>query len=287
MFSAGTWLALGLCSLGNSGSPSVLVSPVGTCLDLRSAQHHCRYMPWVAQINALEPAMQALTLEDLEAKTAQFRARLSKGATLDDLLPEAFAVVREVSSRVLRLRHFDVQMVRPHPGGCTAVQVGPDWPSVLSLLSHVQGLSLHAVPEAQRCPIGEARSESFRSPRGSSLSLSTCGTAEYRQPGRLQRVPGASCWRHLLSCLRSMLRGKAGKLLFLQSLCLTPLHVMPVACVTRRQAHSAQPLSALSFLARASTWLDCRLAAWCCTRGMWLKCGLGRVRHWWQPCQPT
>ena len=57
--------------------------------------------------------MQALTLEDLTAKTAEFRRRLSRGATLNDLLPEAFAVVREVSSRVLRLRHYDVQMVRP------------------------------------------------------------------------------------------------------------------------------------------------------------------------------
>ena len=58
--------------------------------------------------------MQDLTLEALKAKTTEFRGRLSRGATLDDLLPEAFAVVREVSSRVLRLRHYDVQMVRPH-----------------------------------------------------------------------------------------------------------------------------------------------------------------------------
>ena len=76
--------------------------------------------------------MQALTLEDLKAKTAEFRARLSRGATLDDLLPEAFAVVREVSSRVLRLRHYDVQMVRPPAGGCAAgcaaIEKGPNWP---------------------------------------------------------------------------------------------------------------------------------------------------------------
>ena len=68
--------------------------------------------------------MQALTLEDLKAKTAEFRGRLSRGATLADLLPEAFAVVREVSSRVLRLRHYDVQLVRPLSKGCAAVQYG-------------------------------------------------------------------------------------------------------------------------------------------------------------------
>lgn len=75
--------------------------------------------------------MQDLTLEALKAKTTEFRGRLSRGATLDDLLPEAFAVVREVSSRVLRLRHYDVQMVRPPPGDRPAFQKGPDWPQAL------------------------------------------------------------------------------------------------------------------------------------------------------------
>ena len=55
--------------------------------------------------------MQALSDSDLKAKTAEFRARLAAGEQLDALLPEAFAVVREVSSRVLGLRHFDVQLV--------------------------------------------------------------------------------------------------------------------------------------------------------------------------------
>ena len=63
------------------------------------------------QINEREPHLQQLTDEQLKAKTAEFRFRLSKGASLDDLLVEAFAVVREVSNRVLRLRHFDAQMV--------------------------------------------------------------------------------------------------------------------------------------------------------------------------------
>lgn len=55
--------------------------------------------------------MQKLTDDDLKAKTAEFKQRLSNGVSLDDLLVEAFAVVREVSSRVLRMRHFDAQLV--------------------------------------------------------------------------------------------------------------------------------------------------------------------------------
>ncbi|MCW8904383.1 preprotein translocase subunit SecA [Sedimenticola sp.] len=65
----------------------------------------------VDQINALEPELQALTDDELKAKTAEFRARLEQGAELNTLMPEAFAVVREVGSRVLNMRHFDVQMI--------------------------------------------------------------------------------------------------------------------------------------------------------------------------------
>ena len=71
----------------------------------------CRYFQTVKEINDQEVLLQSLTDEQLKAKTAEFRQRLKKGATVDNLLVEAFAVVREVSSRVLRLRHFDAQMV--------------------------------------------------------------------------------------------------------------------------------------------------------------------------------
>ena len=69
---------------------------------------------YVDKINALEPDMQALSDARLRAKTDEFRLRLTKGETLDDLLPEAFALVREAARRVLGLRHFDVQLI----GGC-------------------------------------------------------------------------------------------------------------------------------------------------------------------------
>jgi preprotein translocase subunit SecA len=70
-----------------------------------------QYFLTVARINALEPAVQALSDEQLRAKTEEFKRRHADGASLDDLLPEAFAVVREAGKRVLGMRHFDVQMI--------------------------------------------------------------------------------------------------------------------------------------------------------------------------------
>jgi len=67
--------------------------------------------PLVAAINDLEPAMLQLSDQDLARKTLEFRERLAQGAPLDDLLVEAFAVVREAGRRVLKMRHFDVQLV--------------------------------------------------------------------------------------------------------------------------------------------------------------------------------
>ena len=64
-----------------------------------------------AAINALESNMQALSDDELKAKTSEFKARLQDGCSLDELLIEAFAVVREASYRVLGLRHFDVQLI--------------------------------------------------------------------------------------------------------------------------------------------------------------------------------
>src|SRR5581483_10768992 len=70
-----------------------------------------RLRPIVSQVAAFESALQALSDEQLRAKTAEFKDRLSRGETLDDLLPEAFAVVREAGRRVLNMRHFDVQII--------------------------------------------------------------------------------------------------------------------------------------------------------------------------------
>ncbi|HHW98694.1 MAG TPA: preprotein translocase subunit SecA, partial [Firmicutes bacterium] len=65
----------------------------------------------LAIVNSLEPEMQALSDEALRAKTAEFKARLAAGATLEDLLPEAYAVVREAGRRTIGKRLFDVQIL--------------------------------------------------------------------------------------------------------------------------------------------------------------------------------
>ncbi|MBK1889894.1 preprotein translocase subunit SecA [Undibacterium sp. 14-3-2] len=70
-----------------------------------------QYQKTVREINALEPQLETLSDEALQAKTAEFKARVAKGETLDSLLVEAFAVCREASKRVLKMRHFDVQMI--------------------------------------------------------------------------------------------------------------------------------------------------------------------------------
>ncbi len=70
-----------------------------------------QYRTTVSRINALEPAYEALTDAELQAKTEEFKARVAGGESLDAILPEAFAVVREGSKRVMKMRHFDVQML--------------------------------------------------------------------------------------------------------------------------------------------------------------------------------
>ena len=67
--------------------------------------------PLVENINSLEPEFKALSDEELRAKTGEFKERISNGESLDDLLPEAFAAVRDASVRALKMRHFDVQLI--------------------------------------------------------------------------------------------------------------------------------------------------------------------------------
>lgn len=67
--------------------------------------------PLVAHINSLEEQMKSLSDEELKAQTPKFKEMLKNGATLEQLLPEAFATVREASVRVLGMRHYDVQML--------------------------------------------------------------------------------------------------------------------------------------------------------------------------------
>src|SRR5215813_9307739 len=100
--------------------------------------------PIVSQVGAFEPTIQALTDEQLRAKTAEFRTRLANGETLDDLLPEAFAVVREAGRRVLNMRHFDVQLIGGavlHKGKIAEMKTGEGKTLVATLPAYLNALA--------------------------------------------------------------------------------------------------------------------------------------------------
>ncbi len=110
-----------------------------------------RLRPLVSEINALEPSIAPLTDEQLKQKTAEFRARLAEGETLDDLMPEAFAVVREAGKRVLSMRHFDVQLIGGavlHKGKIAEMKTGEGKTLVATLpayLNALEGKGVHVV----------------------------------------------------------------------------------------------------------------------------------------------
>ena len=105
----------------------------------------------VEKINALEPDFERLSDEQLRGKTYEFRERLSRGETLDDLLPEAFAAVREASKRTLGMRHFDVQLIGGmvlHEGKIAEMKTGEGKTLVATLpayLNALEGKGVHVV----------------------------------------------------------------------------------------------------------------------------------------------
>jgi preprotein translocase subunit SecA len=110
-----------------------------------------RLRPLVAEINALEPTIQKLTDEQLREKTVEFRTRIAEGASVDDLLIEAFAVVREAGRRVLNMRHFDVQLMGGmvlHRGTIAEMKTGEGKTLVATLpayLNALEGKGVHVV----------------------------------------------------------------------------------------------------------------------------------------------
>ncbi|HKY21499.1 MAG TPA: preprotein translocase subunit SecA [Vicinamibacterales bacterium] len=110
-----------------------------------------RLRPLVEQVNALEPALKQLSDEQLRAKTPEFRERIAKGEELADLMPEAFAVVREAGRRVLNMRHFDVQLLGGsvlHSGAIAEMKTGEGKTLVATLpayLNALEGKGVHVV----------------------------------------------------------------------------------------------------------------------------------------------
>src|SRR5205807_331545 len=108
-------------------------------------------LPSVAAINELEPQLRDLSDIDLAAKTIEFKERVAQGATLDDLLIEAFAVVREAGRRFLNMRHFDVQLIGGmvlHKGKIAEMKTGEGKTLVATLpcyLNALEGKGVHVV----------------------------------------------------------------------------------------------------------------------------------------------
>ena len=110
-----------------------------------------KIMPVVSKIESLEPDMVKLTDDELRAKTDEFKGRLANGETLDDILPEAYAVVREAAKRTLGMRHFDVQVIGGivlHQGRIAEMKTGEGKTLVSTLpayLNALEGKGVHIV----------------------------------------------------------------------------------------------------------------------------------------------
>ena len=102
------------------------------------------YWATVAKINALEPRFQPMSDDELRGQTARFKERLAAGESLDDLLPEAFAVVREAAKRTLGQRHFDVQLIGGmilHEGRIAEMKTGEGKTLVATLACYLNALT--------------------------------------------------------------------------------------------------------------------------------------------------
>jgi preprotein translocase subunit SecA len=126
---------------------TLLAKVIGTANDRELK----KIRPLVAEINAQEPTIQSLSDERLRAKTEEFKQRFAQGATLEDLLPEAFAVVREAGRRTLNMRHFDVQLIGGivlHRGKISEMKTGEGKTLVATLpayLNALEGKGVHVV----------------------------------------------------------------------------------------------------------------------------------------------
>jgi preprotein translocase subunit SecA len=120
----------------------VLTKIIGT----KNEREIKKLWPVVEQINSLEPSIQSLDDDGLKAKTDEFRKRLKDGESLEDILPEAFAVVREVSLRTLNMRHFDVQLIGGivlHNGTIAEMKTGEGKTLVATLAIYLNALDGH------------------------------------------------------------------------------------------------------------------------------------------------
>jgi len=148
----------------------------------------------VLRINALEPDMEKLSDEQLKAKTTEFRERYQKGETLDQLLPEAFATVREAGRRVLRMRHFDVQMIGGmtlHEGRIAEMRTGEGKTLVSTLPSYLHALAGKGVHIVTVNDYLASRDANWMMPLYEFLGM-TVGVIQSMQPQAVKRAAYAA-----------------------------------------------------------------------------------------------
>lgn len=148
----------------------------------------------VVRINALEPDMQKLSDEQLKAKTTEFRERYQKGETLDQLLPEAFATVREAGRRVLGMRHFDVQLIGGmslHEGRIAEMRTGEGKTLVSTLPSYLHALAGKGVHVVTVNDYLASRDANWMKPLYEFLGMSV-GVIQSMQPSAVKREAYAS-----------------------------------------------------------------------------------------------
>jgi len=148
----------------------------------------------VVHINALEPEMQKLSDEQLKAKTTEFRQRYEKGETLDQLLPEAFATVREASRRVLGMRHFDVQLIGGmtlHEGRIAEMRTGEGKTLVSTLPSYLHALAGKGVHVVTVNDYLASRDANWMMPVYEFLGM-TVGVIQSMQPAAVKRAAYAA-----------------------------------------------------------------------------------------------
>jgi len=144
----------------------------------------------VLRINALEPDMQKLSDEQLKAKTTEFQERYKKGETLDQLLPEAFATVREAGRRVLGMRHFDVQMIGGmtlHEGRIAEMRTGEGKTLVSTLPSYLHALAGKGVHIVTVNDYLASRDANWMMPLYEFLGM-TVGVIQSMQPQAVKRA---------------------------------------------------------------------------------------------------
>jgi len=117
---------------------------LGKIIGTQNERELKRLRPLVEKINSLEPGVQKLSDAGLSQKTAEFRTRLNKGETLDEILPEAFSVVREAGRRTINMRHFDVQLIGGivlHQGKISEMATGEGKTLVATLPAYLNALT--------------------------------------------------------------------------------------------------------------------------------------------------